>query len=96
MRNASIKTTPTTNKSERKIDTIEVGLVTFCGSQYALNEVVRHRPRLSQAFDLKGFCLSELFDSFQLTNNIGEADTKFIVNDYYLTMSNQRAIYEYV
>ncbi len=81
----------TTSKSDRKIDSTEVGLV-MDWVLWATASKDSIRGSVAQPPD-KINDLAKLFDSLDLTNNIGESDTKFVVNYYYLTMSNQRAIY---
>ena len=84
----------TTSKSDKKMDNTEPGLV-MDWVDWAKAEGQNNRGSSAQPPD-KYEDLPKLFDSLNLTDNIGESDTKFVVDYNYLTMSNQRAIYKYV
>ena len=81
----------TTSKSDRNIDSTEPGLV-MDWLLWARAVPQRKRGSRAQPLEIK-VNLPEFFNSLNLTNNISEPDTKFVVNHYYFTMSNQRAIY---
>jgi hypothetical protein len=61
---------PITSNKDRKIDTIEVGLLRLAGSAKALKGERRNGLSTSQAHVRYGVFLSEFLDSFDLTNNI--------------------------
>tara|TARA_R110001583_G_scaffold166_1_gene1511 strand:- start:66 stop:266 length:201 start_codon:yes stop_codon:yes gene_type:complete len=65
-----MKTTAITSSKDRKIDTIEVGSErVFASARAELGAKNRGLSNI-QTLVLKEVCLSELFDSFQLTNDI--------------------------
>jgi hypothetical protein len=65
-----MKTSPTTNNKDKKIDTIEVGFERLSGSARALKGLKKTGLSRIQAHDLHEVCLPEFFDTFHLTNNI--------------------------
>ena len=61
---------PITSNKDRKIDTMEVGLLRLCASAKALKGERIRGLSVSQAPVIYGVFLSEFLDSLDLTNNI--------------------------
>ncbi|GAC25563.1 hypothetical protein GMES_3285 [Paraglaciecola mesophila KMM 241] len=65
-----MKTTAITSSKDRKIDTIDEVSERVLASANAVFEAKNRGLSTNQTLVLKEVCLAELFDSFQLTNNI--------------------------